>query len=272
MTYEERLVRRTVGISISEAEDLTSLGFGAGHLRDAAGEIARHLLALGARLVYAGDLRAHGFTELLIELVARHRRDSSDARLPITNFLPWPVHIGWSLKEIDDVVQNVEAVADLEFLDVEGQTLSPRGRRKLRARTPTTRDWRRGLTTARERLARESNARIVLGGRLGGFRGSLPGIVEEALMAMRARQPLYVVGGFGGCARAIAYALGLIPGSPSAAGRTAGSEFNGFTPSDLRNGLTRHENETLARTPHIEEAVALILRGLAARTPRTRHS
>ena len=76
MSYQEILGQKTIAISISESPDMSVLGLGDEHLRDAMAEIARHLLALGARLIYGGDLRQHGFSDLLFELVARHRRDA----------------------------------------------------------------------------------------------------------------------------------------------------------------------------------------------------
>lgn len=68
MSYEEVLGQQVIAISISESPDMPALGLSDGHLRDAMVEIARHLLALGARLVYGGDLRQYGFSELLFEL------------------------------------------------------------------------------------------------------------------------------------------------------------------------------------------------------------
>jgi hypothetical protein len=62
-----------VGISISNTPDLAALGFGNEHLEDAMTEIARHLIACGATLAYAGDLREGGFTELLFEIANRYR-------------------------------------------------------------------------------------------------------------------------------------------------------------------------------------------------------
>lgn len=38
--------------------------------------------------------------------------------------------------------------------------------------------------------------------------------------------------------------------------------FEAFTCTDLNNGLTQTENATLAVTPHVDQAIALILRGL----------
>jgi hypothetical protein len=78
MSYRQALGQRVIAISASESPDMLELGLSDEHLRDAMAEIARHLLALGARLVYGGDLRTHGFSEVLFELVARHGRDADD--------------------------------------------------------------------------------------------------------------------------------------------------------------------------------------------------
>ncbi|EML9403055.1 hypothetical protein RFI33_001470, partial [Klebsiella pneumoniae] len=95
MTYREMLSQHVIAISTSDSPDMPVLGLSQQHLYDAMTEIARHLLALGARIVYGGDLRANGFTELLFELVARHRRDADegDERSSILNYLAWPVHM-----------------------------------------------------------------------------------------------------------------------------------------------------------------------------------
>ncbi len=38
--------------------------------------------------------------------------------------------------------------------------------------------------------------------------------------------------------------------------------FQSFSSVNLNNGLTDEENSTLAHTPHVDQAVTLILRGL----------
>jgi hypothetical protein len=51
------------------------------------------------------------------------------------------------------------------------------------------------------------DARILLGGKLTGYSGFLPGLFEEALLAMEDSIPLYILGGFGGSAGALSEAL-----------------------------------------------------------------
>lgn len=263
--YQEALGKHTIAISTSESPDMAALGLSDEHLRDAMAEIARHLLALGARLVYGGDLRQHGFSELLFELVARHRRDADegDNRAAIVNYLAWPVHIMMSAAAIKKFEVDLAGIAELVCLKLHGTRLSMKERYRLPMQTPTAARWSLGLTTMRQTMRNETQARIVLGGRVDKYKGAMPGIAEEALSSLRARQPLYLIGGFGGCARDVAETMGLV--SPWAASRSAWSNrtaFEAFSVIDLNNGLTPDENAILARTPHVDQAVTLILRGL----------
>jgi len=265
MSYKEPLSQHTVAISISESPDMPVLGLSDEHLRDAMTEIARHLLALGARLAYGGDLHAHGFSELLFELVARHRRDanSGDLRTGVVNYLAWPVHISKAVAELEQITAELTGSAELVFLSLDGTPITFAGRRTLQSSSPTDDVWSLGLTSMRQVMRKESHARIVLGGRVDGYKGIMPGIAEEALLSLQSKQPLYLMGGFGGCARDIAETLGLIPpwvGVPNS--WSARQKFKKFKARDLNNGLTVIENATLARTPHVDQAVTLILKGL----------
>jgi hypothetical protein len=112
-------------------------------------------------------------------------------------------------------------------------------------------------------MTQMSDARIVLGGRVAGFKGKMPGVGEEALIALGMGRPLYVLGGFGGCARDIVDRLGFAGRQDNARAPWPGEdEFSHFNTESLRNGLTADENAILARTVHIDQAITLILRGL----------
>lgn len=264
MTYREPLSQKAVGISIAESKNMEALGLSEEHLRDAMAEVARHLLAMGARLVYGGDLRQNGFTELLFELVARHRRDADvgDGRLSVANYLAWPVHRSMQPETIQVVAENLRGLAELHLLDGQGRDVLAE-QLKVETSHITDDDWSAGLTAMRHVLTGACHARILLGGRVTGFKGRMPGIAEEALCSIAAKQPLYVLGGFGGCARDIAEELGLVtPHQIQTADWAERAQFSGMTQAALNNGLNKSENETLARTVHVDEAVALILRGL----------
>lgn len=265
MSYQEPLSQITVAISISESADMPVLGLAEEHLRDAMAEVARHLLAMGARLAYGGDLRAQGFTELLFELVARHRRDADigDNRTAVLSYLPWPVHCSMPAEEIQERARDLVGLAELHWLDVQGNEMAFAGRHAAPAHAPTDDEWSAGLSAMRLKMTNASDVQVVLGGRVEGYKGRMPGIGEEALCTLEAGKPLFILGGFGGCARDIAETLGLIASRQQAISQWAErAKFSAFDADSLQNGLTVDENAILARTVHVDEAVALLLRGL----------
>ena len=182
------------------------------------------------------------------------------------NYLAWPVHILKPVAELERAAADLAGSAELICLTLDGARLSMKERRRLAPQRPTEKEWSDGLSAMRRTMLVETNARIVLGGRVDGYEGLMPGIAEEALLSLRGGQPLYFLGGFGGCTRDIAETLQLLDpwaGSrPAWPGRT---EFQAFSSADLKNGLTPDENATLARTPHVDQAITLVLRGLLRR-------
>ncbi|APX86879.1 hypothetical protein BV511_20560 [Methylorubrum extorquens] len=263
MSHLTPLGARTVAISISESADMAILGLAEEHLRDAMGEVVRHLLAMGARLAYAGDLRNQGFTALLVELVARHRRASptEDEPTGVVSYLSWPVHAGFRAQDIKEAARQLKGVAEVRCLDLDGRDM-PLDTLAQEPSVATEEQWGTGLTAMRSVLTKATDARVVLGGRVIGYKGRMPGIAEETLFALRANQPVFLLGGFGGCARDIAEDLGLISPEGRSDEWTGREAFKRVAPSSLNNGLTEDENRTLARTAHIDQAVALVLRGL----------
>lgn len=271
----------SAAISISKSIDLNVLGLSHLHLEDAMIEMARHLLALGARLIYGGDLRPYGFTEQLCELIIRHQSNSQELAptARVTNYLAWPDHafsqnLGWGpdwirhSRPIDLVCLTIDGQRT-EFASKGGSSDSISDAQKAEV-TPEV--WRRSLTSLRNTMLSESNVRIVLGGRVEGYKGAMPGIAEEALLSLKAQQPLFLLGGFGGCARDIAESMGLVkPWNPKTRGWEGRDSFAQFGDAGLMNGLSVDENQILARTPHIDEAIPLVLKGIMmTQNPKTR--
>ena len=265
MSNSDGVRQHVVAVSTSECPDMAMLGLSEGHLCDAMTEIARHVLNFGSRLVYGGDLRAHGFSELLFEIAARHRPviEVAEQHLVVTNYLAWPVHIGMPMERLEAAIEGLAGTAELVCMDMNGEPVSMRHRRQLEARQATEAEWSEGLTNMRQHMLANTDARIVLGGRVEKYKGAMPGIAEEALLSLRDGQPLFVIGGFGGCARDIGECLQLVEqqafGHRVWPGREA---LDDYSAADLNNGLSADDNATLANTPHIDQAVALILRGL----------
>lgn len=264
MTLQKPKAKPAVAISISESPDMSVFGLSADHLQNAMAEIALHLLSSGRSLAYGGDLRPHGFTKLLFELITRYQdHPHHNGRITVTDYLAWPVHIKMTSKDLANFFAGHQDSADLILLSQNGDRLAREERFKLPAHEPGKDEWTEGLTTMRTVMRKETQVRIVLGGKVKGYKGRMPGIAEETLLSLQARQPVFLLGGFGGCARDIAETVGLV-------GRWAGSRpawkgrscFEGYSPSSLNNGLSDEDNAILARTPHIQQAVLLVSRGL----------
>lgn len=253
-----------VAISVSESPDMSAHGLSNGHLQDAMEEIALQLLSSGTSLAYGGDLRRHGFTELLFELLGRYRdHPRHHGTIVVTNYLAWPVHIRMSPEDLDRFSSGHEDTARLVFLRLDGARLEREQRVSLPVHRPDDHEWRKGLTAMRRVVREETQACIVLGGRVDNYKGRMPGIAEEVLLSLEASQPIFLLGGFGGCSRDIAESLGLVePWSGSRTDWRNRSCFNRYSTSDLHNGLSDEENATLAHTPHIHQALTLVAQGL----------
>lgn len=260
-----------IAISMSESPDMAVLGFSESHLRETVAEFAIYLLASGANLAYGGDLRSGGFTALLFELVMRYRRqEDTDAR--VIDYLAWPVHVRMKATDLDALAAELQGFAQLALIGQDGRWMSMEDRHTLPSHEPHEHEWGPGLTAMRRTMRGETDARIVLGGRVEGYKGDMPGIAEEALLSLEVGQPLFLIGGFGGCTRDIAETVGLVDtwaGSrPSWPGR---KQFKRYTQNDLNNGLSTEENQVLACTPHLDQAVTLVMQGLRRlRNGRTR--
>lgn len=250
-----------IAISVSDSPDTTRLGVSVDHVWDTFTEIVIELSASGVDLAYGGDLRKRGFTDMLFELAARYRRPGQTT-IRVTNYFAWPVHIRMSTDRLEQVATEVEHVAHLALLGIDSARLSTAERGDLPSCDPDESEWRSGLTTMRALMQAETSGRIAIGGQVDNFKGKMPGIAEEALLSLQARQPLFLVGGFGGCTRDVAETLGLVEPWRESRDWPERQVFNDYSVDDLMNGLTSEENQTLARTPFIGQARQLVMLGL----------
>ena len=88
------------------------------------------------------------------------------------------------------------------------------------------------------------------------------GIVKEGL-AIKAKQPVFLVRGVGGCATAIAELIGLVDRWAGSCGSWVGrGRLESRTAADLQNEVTLDENRQLASTLHVDQAITLAMRRL----------
>lgn len=265
-----------LGISVSDSADLARLGLLETHFRLALGEIARCVLVSGGQLTYGGHLDPEGYTNFLVQELHRYNRRDR----PLHICLAWQEHRKLSVQELNEERKLLGLYGDVTCLDADGKVVDPVQERPADAVPETDDDVRmRSLTALRRYMAGNTEGRIFMGGRREGFQGNLPGLVEEAIVALEAGQPIYLAGGFGGVTMDIIRALEVddcawlpaIPDAPALDERlTRGLERladfrrqEGWT--GLRNGLSVDENRQLAATHRPSEIAALISLGLGRR-------
>lgn len=131
----------------------------------------------------------------------------------------------------------------------------------------------------------DCEARICAGGKAKGYKGKMPGVLEEILIASQKKLPIYLLGGFGGIVHDICE---LIENNYTSERLTLkwqeennvgyskllklykdnGEDIeyteivNKLRKIDLNNGLSEKENIQLFNTVYIDEAVHLVLKGL----------
>lgn len=273
-----------VAISISESPDASTLGIGKAMFEDLSVELARHLLISGAHLVYGGDLRPGGFTELFKDLTYQYGIYEKDKTLKnyFTNYLAWPIYIGMS-PTTQAEYKSCRVICQKATIP----NTIPTGLHDLML-PPTTVDnlyyWAESLKAMRQEMESNIDARIILGGRVTGFKGYMPGLYEEAINAANAKHPIYLLGVFGGAALRL---IKLIKGETTSeklfeecCSNRSYQEFVSYLDKEkgemnfkaldifvnnmrvLNNGLSDEENERLFVTANVTEIIALVLKGL----------
>jgi hypothetical protein len=226
-------LHHVIGLSISyERDDLLARGLGLEHLREMLNRLARPLLRNGANLAYGGHWREadDNFTYELLRLISAEQEDTSydgaEANLAIGrlfNHLAWPHYLSVTPRieaqwirccRIVRLSQELAGILPDARVD-DAQAFASSDKTMLNSAI-TLSAMRRlsmsGLSVVTPGLPSTDSvppvsARVLLGGRLRQWSGFLPGLFEEALVTLQAGRPLYILGGFGGAAGALAQAL-----------------------------------------------------------------
>lgn len=269
-----------VGVSVSESTDLLRLGLTESHLRLALGEIARSVLVLGGGLAYGGHLDPDGYTSFLTKELRRFaRRDR-----PLMICLAWPEHRRIRLSQLQAWQNELGLYGEVVYLSPDGESVDPaidREESPVAEKDPEA--MAHALTALRHFMGSQTHGRVLIGGKRARFQGRMPGLVEEAIIALEAHQPLFLVGGFGGVTLDIIHALQpdnaswMPPYAPVEAvdprceeslelmkDRTKAETWAG-----LNNGLTPDENRVLAVTHRPSEIASLVSLGLGRLTMGT---
>lgn len=266
------LAGRAIALSVSDSEDLGLLGLLPTHLQLALAEIARVVFVGDGRLLYGGDLRPGGHTELLLQELSRYGRSHG----ALTVCLAWNAHRRTALTALEATDSRLGLRGQLVALDAAGHVLAdwrsgrpPEGIDDLSAEEKAA-----AFNAMRGHVCAQEHARIAIGGRRRGG-DVLPGVLEEVLLSLAQRHPVYLAGGFGGTTIDIAAALD--PACSVLRAPTAGPVAPRALPvlqalaaqaaagggwRLLANGLDEAENRRLAATHRPSEIAALVATGL----------
>lgn len=217
-----------IGISIShsppgDSASLEAQGCGEEHLQLTVIRLARLLLRHDYNLAYGGDLRPGGFTERLFDLCRVEQSDKIDSAEKnlwtrrMVSFLAWPYYLSLS-PEQEGALMNLCRFVKITPADTglgappadaapeQGDLLACHYLAFMRRRMTEGGAW---PVDGEGPAIPPLHARVLLGGKLDGYSGIMPGLMEEALLAWERSDPvpLYILGGFGGVARVLADAL-----------------------------------------------------------------
>jgi SLOG cluster2 len=283
---QELLTELRVGISISDSPDLFKLGYSMMHLQDASIEFARYLLVHGATMIYGGDLKKDGFTNLFSELARLYTIKDRSKEFRFKNYFAWPIHLQLEKSNELDFKQNkVEIIKLPPPASVKADPSQYLARDTNEAKAI----WAKSLAYMRQQMNAGCDARIFLGGKTKDFGGKYPGVIEEALYALKDNKPVYFIGAYGGATKEIINLINnqaaevMTEGYQIADKDYAGfynywnsneadkinyTELSGFFKEYglqkicQANGLDEEENQRLFTTNNLTEMIFYVLKGL----------
>lgn len=297
LSQERPLTGKTLGISMALADNLASIGLSPTHLESAVAEVSQMMLIGGGSLLYAGAPGTHvpDLTTAVMDTVSSYTTSvKAYARLE-GDHEQHNIHPGHmfslavpcivlntlaSIKRLSQVADHFARDASIVVLDKNGLKIEDFD--DLPPWQGDSNETAHALHQIRQALPQYCDARLLIGGKTqrksennpNGYIGNFPGIVEEALYTLRAAQPLYIAGGFGGAAALLARELELGPDLPVPAEALA--EINQcdayrkaideikrrFDPTCT--GLNHDDLRRLATTQRASELGALTAKGLAS--------
>lgn len=182
--------KKKIAVSVSDGDGKNIL-----MIKDFMTEFARYVVCNGGHLIYGGDLRSDGYTRIFSEVAKNYGGNSCDGEYYFTNYFAWPIYL-----EL-----NNEAIAEFKHAKTKIEKIFPGSdvdeKEFIKPDTIENKMIRaKSLTKMREKKNEATDVLVIMGGKTEGFSGVLPGVLEEFLLAVRKRKPVYVLGGLGGMA------------------------------------------------------------------------
>ena len=248
------------------------------------------MLARSATLLYGGDLRPNGFTEFILDEARVLMERIGNINPHVENHLAWPLYV--SDPKITSWRARYHQVMNTIQYDIPCDVATDLDKNLfLQPNTPqNSYIWSRCLTEMRQKSISSSTVRVCAGGKLSEYKGKMPGVLEEIILALDTKQPLFLLGGFGGVVGDVCKIIlsKVVPETLTESwqishnkgysklqdlARSFGHETNyelivesilGLKLTELssRCGLNENEYTKLMLSPFIDECVYLILKGI----------
>ena len=177
---------KKIAISIAEPSNGAMYKYNKYMLYDLISELARFILICNGYIIYGGDLRKNGITECFFDLISSYtdNNDSSKEEFVMTNFLSEA-----SSCSMEDKVKYAQNRIELKVVPTVGST----GKSFKE----------NALTSMRVERNENTDILIAIGGKISGYSGKMPGILEEVSLAMDKKIPIYLLSSFGGMTKII---------------------------------------------------------------------
>lgn len=281
-----------IAFSVSVPEELSAYGITDTHIERTVAEVAQLALIKGARLTYAGTIseNASCLTTSILDTIDRYQSleryvqaTSSGMHRPgnvchaLTLTIPRCALTSEQYEAALRVQNKYPETVDVKVLDISGTCTELDEAQRW---DDSVESRQQAFTAIRAHLPAFCDARAIIGGKLQrrdsqhphGYQGILPGIIDEALATVRARQPLYLAGGFGGAAALLAWRMGYInpPAAHAFEQLLSGNEALAKAVNEISqgitqasNGLSEEDNRRMCSTRHPSDFARYVAKGLS---------
>lgn len=292
----------TIALSISNAPDMEKLGYPEREVDRVLLSVCGTLIRAGARIAYGGNLSSNGYTFKIFRHLAKAYAVRHQTA-PFIHYIPEPILRQASFAELREYLMESNGIIEaIPVLDGKTQgkifglddsriglrknenapfeSLTEQAFSDLLDVTTATAEAQ-AYTQMRKLVSEHSHARIIMGGKMGllhlttdKYSGSMPGVIEETIYTLQNKKMAFVFGAFGGAARDIAIALGLLSADGAVARkeqmqsyRTAIAELE-----ELRSAIPESDVEKLSMIAGLDRAETLgyeVVRLLASKQVQT---
>lgn len=195
------LANVSLGISISQSDDLEDLGLVDDDVNRVVRDIATAVIGQGGSTVFGHDWRDGGVMTEIFEMAIHYKSSNiskGEGKPLIHNFVAAP-----DRSRISD--EDRRRYADI--LKITESPEPPPLTTRTDEHSLNLVQRVHSLTAMRKLLIKNSTARICLGGRISGSSGICAGVIEEAVLSIKSGQPLYITGMLGGASEEFIRAL-----------------------------------------------------------------